>query len=75
MVKIIADAATETVLGVHILGPHASDLIQEGTLAVAAKVKAGELQKLIHPHPTLSETIWEAALAVTGAPLHMAGRS
>ncbi len=72
IVKIIADAGDGTVLGVHILGPHASDLIQEGTLAVAAGAKAGDLAQLIHPHPTLSETAWEAALAVFGRPLHLA---
>jgi dihydrolipoamide dehydrogenase len=72
IVKIIADAGDGTVLGVHILGPHASDLIQEGTLAVATGAKAGDLAQLIHPHPTLSETAWEAALAVFGRPLHLA---
>lgn len=76
VVKIVADAGDETVLGVHILGPHASDLIQEGTLAVAAGAKVSDLARLIHPHPTLSETTWEAALAVFGRPLHQAaGRS
>ena len=71
VVKIIADGDTDTVLGVHILGPHASDLIQEGTLAVAAGAKIGDLQNLIHPHPTLSETVWEAALNVTGSSIHL----
>ncbi len=71
VVKIITDGETGTVLGVHILGPHASDLIQEGTLAVASKAKIGELQELIHPHPTLSETVWEAALSVTGSSIHL----
>ena len=71
VVKIVADAETETVLGVHILGPHASDLIQEGTLAVAAGAKLPELERLIHPHPTLSEAFWEAALAASGRPLHL----
>ncbi len=76
LVKIIADAEKGTVLGVHILGPHASDLIQEGTLAVAAGVKVTHLERLIHPHPTLNETIWEASLSVFGAPLHFStGRS
>lgn len=75
VVKIVADEEEETVLGLHILGPHASDLIQEGTLAVAAGVKAKDLARLIHPHPTLSETVWEASLAVFGLPLHLsAGR-
>lgn len=75
VVKIITDGETGTVLGVHILGPHASDLIQEGTLAVAAKAKISDLQNLIHPHPTLSETVWEAALAVTKSSIHLSHRS
>lgn len=75
-VKIIADAGSGVVLGVHILGPHASDLIQEGTLAVASGAKASDLVRLIHPHPTLSETVWEASLSLLGKPLHLsAGRS
>lgn len=71
VVKIIADAEKGRVLGMHILGPHASDLIQEGTLAVASGTKVSDLVGLIHPHPTLSETIWEASLAVFGVPLHL----
>ncbi len=71
VVKIIADAEKGTVLGVHILGPHASDLIQEGTLAVAAGAKVSDLERLIHPHPTLSETVWEASLSVFGTPVHL----
>ncbi|MFY9503625.1 MAG: dihydrolipoyl dehydrogenase [Dethiobacteria bacterium] len=72
VVKIVADEEKGTVLGVHILGPHASDLIQEGTLAVATGAQVQELVQLIHPHPTLSETVWEAALGVFGRPLHLA---
>lgn len=71
VVKIIADSEKGTVLGMHILGPHASALIQEGTLAVASKTKVSDLVGLIHPHPTLSETIWEASLAVFDMPLHL----
>ncbi len=74
IVKIIADAEKGSVLGVHILGPHASDLIQEGTLAVAAGAKVTDLERLIHPHPTLSETVWEASLSVFGSPLHLSMR-
>ncbi len=74
LVKIVADREKGTVLGVHILGPHAPDLIMEGALAVVAGAKAADLERLIHPHPTLSETTWEAALSVFGFPLHMAGR-
>lgn len=70
LVKIVSDAANGVVLGVHILGAHASDLIQEGTLAVSQKVKVSDLCDLIHPHPTLSEAFWEAALSISGSALH-----
>ncbi len=71
IVKIIADGKDGPVIGVHILGPHASDLIQEGTLAVAAGIRVPELMDLIHPHPTLSEAFWEATLAIGKSPLHL----
>ncbi|MBS4023463.1 MAG: dihydrolipoyl dehydrogenase [Dethiobacter sp.] len=70
-VKIVCDGKDGPVLGVHILGPHASDLIQEGALAVSAGIKISELADLIHPHPTLSEAVWEAALTVGKSPLHL----
>jgi dihydrolipoamide dehydrogenase len=72
VVKIIADGKDGPVLGIHILGPHASDLIQEGALAVAAGIKVTELAELIHPHPTLSEAVWEAALGIVKSPIHLA---
>ncbi|MFO7952570.1 MAG: dihydrolipoyl dehydrogenase [Bacillota bacterium] len=74
VVKIISAGKDQEVVGVHILGPHASDLVQEGTLAVDQKVKAADLASLIHPHPTLSEAVWEAAMAINKAPLHFARR-
>ncbi|MCW3489028.1 dihydrolipoyl dehydrogenase [Dethiobacter alkaliphilus] len=70
-VKIIADEEKGTILGVHILGPHASDLIQEGTVAVANKVTAHNLADIIHPHPTLCEATWEAAMAISKSPIHI----
>ncbi len=69
-VKMISHAETGELLGLHIMGPHAADLIQEGTLAVQQKLKVSELGDLIHPHPTLSETVWEAALDILEMPLH-----
>ena len=54
------------------LGPHASELIQEGALAVSAGIRVHELTELIHPHPTLSEAIWEAALGIAKSPIHLA---
>ncbi|MDY6826101.1 MAG: dihydrolipoyl dehydrogenase [Bacillota bacterium] len=71
VVKIIAAGREQKVVGFHILGPHASDLIQEGSLAVARGIGAAELAELIHPHPTLSEAVWEAAMAVNKTALHL----
>lgn len=69
-VKVIADATSDRVLGVHIIGPHASDLIAAGALAVRMGVKAQEWAATIHAHPTLSESIMEAAAAVRGMAIH-----
>jgi dihydrolipoamide dehydrogenase len=72
MVKIIADGDTLELLGVHILGAHASDLIAEGTLALSIEATAEEIVNTIHAHPTLAETIAEAAEGITGKPIHLA---
>ena len=71
LVKIVSEAKFGQVLGVHIVGPHASDLIQEGTLALGLEATLDELDNAIHPHPTLSEAIAEAALAARGKALHI----
>lgn len=70
-VKMIADRETDDLLGVHIVGPHATDLISEAGLALFVNASAWEIGNMIHPHPTLSETLGEAALAVDGLALHM----
>lgn len=70
VVKIIAHKDTDVVLGVHIVGPHASDLIAEATLAVTKAVTIAELTATIHAHPTLAETIMEAAENVHGLSIH-----
>lgn len=72
MVKIIAEADTSELLGVHILGVHASDLIAEGTLALSMEATAFEIVNTIHAHPTLAETIAEAAEGIIGKPIHLA---
>ncbi len=74
MVKIIADADTFELLGLHILGVHASDLIAEGTLALSMEATAFEIVNTIHAHPTLAEAIAEAAEGITGKPIHLARR-
>ena len=68
--KIIADADTDRILGVHIIGPHASELIAECVLALEYQASAEDLARTIHAHPTLSEAVHEAALAVAGRALH-----
>ncbi|MEA1967729.1 MAG: dihydrolipoyl dehydrogenase [Thermodesulfobacteriota bacterium] len=68
--KIIADKNNGKVLGVHIIGPHATDLIAEGTLAVNKGLTLSDLAETIHAHPTLAEIMSEASLKGTGRALH-----
>ncbi len=68
--KIVSDAESGKILGVHIIGPHASDLIAEGTLAVRTGLTVRELAETIHAHPTLAEIMPETAFKVSGRPLH-----
>ncbi|MCX8072336.1 MAG: dihydrolipoyl dehydrogenase [Candidatus Binatia bacterium] len=70
-VKVIADAKTDRILGVHILGPRASDLIAEAALAIEFGASAEDLARTCHAHPTLPEALREAALAVDGRPLNI----
>ncbi|AZU63255.1 dihydrolipoyl dehydrogenase [Neobacillus mesonae] len=69
-VKIIADEETEDLLGVHMIGPHVTDMISEAGLAMVLDAVPWEIAHTIHPHPTLSEAIGEAALAVDGKAIH-----
>jgi dihydrolipoamide dehydrogenase len=66
MVKILADRKTDEILGVHIVGAHATELIAEASVAIKAKVTTKDLERIIHGHPTLSEAIFEAAHDVHG---------
>ncbi len=70
-VKILAGAETDEVLGVHILGSHAGDLIAEAVAAITFGASAEDLFRTSHAHPTLAEAVKEAALAVHGRPIHM----
>jgi dihydrolipoamide dehydrogenase len=70
-VKIVADAATDRVLGVHIVGPNAGDLIAELALAMEFGASSEDIARTCHAHPTLNETVKEAALAVDGRPIHI----
>ncbi len=70
-VKILADGATDRVLGVHIIGPDAGTLIHEAVLAMEFGATAEELARTCHAHPTLNEAVKEAALAVDGRAIHI----
>ena len=70
-VKIIADKKTNDILGVHMIGPHVTDMISEAGLAMVLDATPWEIANTIHPHPTLSEVMGEAALAVEGKAIHM----
>ena len=71
IVKIVSDAKTGIVLGVHILGPQATELISLATMAMKNGVTVDGIKKTIFPHPTLSETFFEAALATDGEAIHL----
>ncbi|HMQ12216.1 MAG TPA: dihydrolipoyl dehydrogenase [Candidatus Competibacter phosphatis] len=70
MVKMLAHAETDTLLGCHIIGPYASELIQETVLAMEFNASSEDLARTIHGHPTLYEAMHEAALSVHGRALH-----
>lgn len=70
LVKIVAEAATGKVVGMHIMGSHASDLIMEGTLAIRNGLTAKDIAHTIHPHPSLSETVMESAHGIDGPIIH-----
>ena len=73
-VKVVADAKTGELLGLHIVGNGASDLISEGALAIEMGAVADDLRLTIHPHPTLSEAVMEAAAAALGEAVHVINR-
>jgi dihydrolipoamide dehydrogenase len=69
-IKVLADRKTDRVLGVHMLGPRAGDLIAEATAAMEFGASSEDIARTCHAHPTLAETLREAALAVDGRALH-----
>lgn len=71
LVKIIAHAKTDEILGAHILGAHGADLIAEMTLAIQARVPARTVMETIHTHPTFSEAVQETAQALHGQAIHV----
>jgi dihydrolipoamide dehydrogenase len=71
LVKIVADRKYDEILGVHIIGPRATELIAEATVAIGLESTVEELARTIHAHPTMAEAIGEAAHAVHGAAIHI----
>jgi dihydrolipoamide dehydrogenase len=70
LVKIIADAETDRILGIHIIGPGAGEMIAEGTLAIEYGASSEDIGRTSHAHPTLSEAFKEAAMATYGKAIH-----
>ncbi len=70
-VKVVSEARYGEILGLHLIAPHASDLIHEGGLALALEATLDELLTTLHGHPTLGEAIREAALECRGGALHL----
>ncbi len=68
--KIVADEQKKNILGIHIIGAHAADLVHEGALAMQAGLGVSEVANLIHAHPTLSEGMMEVAEAIEGLAIH-----
>ncbi|MDD4565481.1 MAG: dihydrolipoyl dehydrogenase [Eubacteriales bacterium] len=70
-IKIIADKKTHRLLGVHIIGPHASDLISEAALAISQGLSIEQIGATVHAHPTLAEAFWEAVMSAKGEAIHI----
>ena len=72
MVKLITAGSEHRIVGVHVVGPQASELIAEATLAIRLEATAHDVIATIHSHPTLAETLREAALVAVGKAIHTA---
>lgn len=70
MVKILADEETDRILGVHIIGPNAGEMIAEGTLAIEYGASSEDIARTCHAHPTLAEAFKEAAMATYSKAVH-----
>lgn len=70
-VKLLTDPRTEELLGAHVVGHNATELIHELLLTRSSETLASDLAEIVHAHPTLSETIMEAAASIRGRPVHL----
>jgi dihydrolipoamide dehydrogenase len=75
MVKILSDANSDQILGAHVVGPSAADLVQQIVIAIEMAASTEDLQLMVFGHPTMSEAVHEAALAVDGRAIHMVNRA
>ena len=72
LIKVLADKETDEILGMHMIGPRAADMIAEGVVAMEYRASAEDISRMSHAHPTFTEAIKEACLAATGnRPLHL----
>ena len=71
MVKVVSDKKYDEVLGVHLVGPHATELLAEACVALRLEITTEELAHTMHAHPTLSEIMKEGAEATLGHPIHI----
>lgn len=74
VVKVVADAESDSILGVHVFGPNASELVAQGVIAMEMGSTAEDLALTMFAHPTLSEAVHEAALGVAGHAIHTLNR-
>jgi dihydrolipoamide dehydrogenase len=74
LVKLLAHADTDRVLGCHVMGPSAAELVQQAAIAMEFGTSAEDLGMMVFSHPTFSEALHEAALAVNGHAIHVANR-
>ena len=75
LVKILSDADSDQILGAHVVGPSAADLVQQIVIAIEMAASTEDLQLMVFGHPTMSEAVHEAALAVDGRAIHMVNRA
>ena len=75
LVKILSDADSDQILGAHVVGPSAADLVQQIVIAIEMAASTEDLQLMVFGHPTISEAVHEAALAVDGRAIHMVNRA
>ena len=71
-VKVLAHADTDRILGMHLVGPNVSELVHEGVLSMEFKGSADDLARICHAHPSLSEAVHDAAMAVAKRAIHKA---